>query len=62
MTSAADDQMLRLSAVLAIVPLSKPTIYRMIKSGEFPRQRKVHTAAVWSKAEVSAWVAEKFAA
>lgn len=49
-------QFWRLPRVLAETGLSKPTLFRRIKAGEFPRGFKISArAAAWSAAEVENW-------
>jgi prophage regulatory protein len=58
-----DDQLLTISEVLRLTRLSKPTIYKFINLGRFPRQ--VHLApqrVVWVRSEVLAWIAKQAAA
>ena len=46
----------RLPRVLAETGLSKPTLFRRIKAGKFPKGFKISTrAAAWSAAEVENW-------
>ncbi len=48
---------LRLKDVMAMIGMSRPHIYRLIKAGEFPPQIKLGKAAVgWSSIEVGEWV------
>jgi len=56
------DALLRLPAVLAAVGMSRPSVYRMMKSGRFPQQIKLGTAAVgWLRSEVEQWIAGRVA-
>lgn len=50
-----DIRMLRIEAVLELVPVSKVSIYRMIKSGEFPAPIKAGGSSLWCNDEVRAW-------
>ena len=57
-----NDNLLALRDVVALTRLSKPTIYKFIARGHFPRQ--IHLApqrVVWLHSEVLAWVAEQAA-
>ena len=48
--------------VLALLIVSKSTLYNLIKAGEFPPPKKIGThTARWSRAEVDAWIASKLA-
>jgi prophage regulatory protein len=49
---------IRLPELLQIVGLSRPSIYRLMKLGEFPQQVKIGLSAVgWSRTEVEHWIA-----
>jgi prophage regulatory protein len=47
----------RLPEVITLVGLSRPTIYRLIREGSFPSQRKIGGghASGWLLSEVEAW-------
>lgn len=48
---------IRLPEVLQTVGLSRPTIYRLMKSGQFPQQVQLGVKAVgWLRAEVEHWI------
>ena len=54
----------RLPDVLARIKVSKATIYRWSRSGDFPRQRPLTpsgSTVAWSAAEVEAWITAKLA-
>lgn len=47
---------LRRQDVEKVTGLAKPTIYQLIKKGEFPRQVKITGRAVgWLESEILAW-------
>jgi len=51
------DRLLRLPEVLRLTGLSRSTLYRKIKAGEFPRPVKLGKRAVgWRESEVIAWI------
>ena len=57
-----NDSLLTLRDVVALTRLSKPTIYKFISAGCFPRQ--IHLApqrVVWLRSEVLAWIADQAA-
>ena len=56
-------RLLRLEEVLERVPLKKPTIYRAIRLGKFPRPCKLLGArgSAWSEVEVNNWIAARLA-
>ena len=57
-----DRKILRLPEVCGIVGLSRPTVYRLIAAGKFPRPARIGIrASGWSAAEVEAWVELKIA-
>jgi prophage regulatory protein len=45
-----------LTAVLIKTSLSRPTIYRLIKKGQFPSPRKVGTKSVWEEDAIDRWL------
>ncbi len=52
------DRYLRLHQVIELVPVSKSTIWRWIRSGAFPGPAKVVSKIrLWSRNEVLAWMA-----
>ena len=64
-TQAAMPALLRLPAVLALVGVSKATLYRWASAGMFPQPRALtptRSTVAWSAAEVHAWIASKLAA
>lgn len=52
--------MLRLPAVIARTGLSRPTIYRLMAAGQFPRSRKLsgagRSAVGWLDSDIEAWI------
>lgn len=65
-THAANDDVekptrfLRLPDVVQRTGLSQSTIYRLVTTGDFPRQVKLtERTAAWIEAEVDAWIAER---
>lgn len=52
-------RLLRMTDVLKRVPVSRPTIYRLIAKGDFPDRRMIGSCAVWVESEVDKWVAKK---
>ena len=54
---ASHARFLRLSEVRGRVPYSRPTIYRLIAAGEFPRPYSLGARAVaWLESEIDAWI------
>jgi prophage regulatory protein len=50
-------KLLRIREVMEITCLSRMTIYRMEKAGEFPRRRRLGTNSVaWIESDVSSWI------
>ena len=50
--------LLRLEAVLERTGVSKPTIYRMIERGEFPKPAKIGRTSLWPESTVDRFVAK----
>lgn len=57
--SAEDTCFLRIKDVLRKVPVSRPTIYRMIEKNEFPRPVKIGSVSLWPENEVNDWMTSK---
>jgi prophage regulatory protein len=52
-------QIIKLSEVKGVVPLSTASIYRLIKKGEFPKQIKLsERSSGWVLEEVEQWLEE----
>lgn len=50
------ERMLRMPAVLELVPLDKSTIYRKIAAGEFPKPVALGgKAVVWMESDIAEW-------
>ncbi len=46
--------------VVDLVGLSRTTIWRLERAGQFPRRRQVSTKAVrWNKAEIEDWISSR---
>jgi prophage regulatory protein len=55
--------MIRLPGVCARVSLSKPTIYRLMKNGKFPKNKKIgERATAWIEEEIDDWIITREAA
>jgi prophage regulatory protein len=48
---------IRMGEVRKIVPLSKPTIYRRIRAGDFPAPVRDGRCSMWVESEVRAYAA-----
>lgn len=51
-----DLRMLRLDKVLELFPISKVSLYRLIKDGKFPAPMKLGATNVWSSVELREWL------
>jgi prophage regulatory protein len=50
-------RLLRLPQVIEITGLGRDTIYRYIRDGRFPRQRRIsERASAWREDEVREWI------
>lgn len=52
-----NETLLTVEEVAALTRLSKPTIYKLVKRGDFPRQ--LHLCAnkvAWLQSEISSWI------
>ena len=53
----APDPMLNMDQVRKLIPLSHCQIYRLMKTGEFPRQVKIGVRRVaWRTSEIAHWI------
>ena len=53
-------QVLKLREVSSLTKLSSSTIYRLIKTGDFPQQIKLAThASGWLAAEIDRWLEDR---
>lgn len=59
-TAPADPtKFLRIKQVLARVPVSRNTIYRMMERGDFPKNVQIGSTSLWVEHEVENWMREK---
>ena len=53
-------QVIKLKRVIALTSLSSATIYRLVKSGEFPKQLKLaERSSGWLLEEINDWLESK---
>jgi len=52
-----DARLLSKREVLAIVGVSYPTLWSMMRANTFPRSRKVGSKSMWVSTEIEAWMA-----
>ena len=48
-------RMLRIEKVLDLIPVSRVSLYRMIKAGQFPAPIKAHGISLWPNHEIRKW-------
>jgi prophage regulatory protein len=51
-----DLRLLRIERVLDLIPVSRNTLYRMVKEGEFPAPYKFRGNSCWSNEELRDWL------
>jgi predicted DNA-binding transcriptional regulator AlpA len=58
---AAADEFAFLSKreVLRLIPISAPTLWQWVRTGQFPTPRVIGSKTVWVAAEVHAWMRER---
>ena len=57
---SARDTLLTIEEVVERTRLSKPTVYKLIRQGDFPRQLRLCANKVaWLEGEVSDWIAAR---
>lgn len=52
-------QLYSLAQLLKIVPVSRMTIYRLIKKKEFPKPVKVGNRNLWKSTTIDTWLKNK---
>jgi len=59
-TTTSGKRVLSQQAVLALIPLSRTTIWRMERAGDFPKRIQISANRIgWLEADVDAWVEER---
>ncbi len=48
-----------IKTVLAMVPISRPTIYRLMQKDEFPKPVEIGAGRFWVESEILEWKREK---
>lgn len=57
---AKKKNIIRIDQVVQKISMSKPSIYRMIKAGTFPRQIKISARAIgWIESDIDKWIESK---
>ncbi len=60
---AKQETLIRLPEVVRLTGLSKPSIYRLVKENQFPKQVKLSSRAVaWRMTDISTWIESRIAA
>lgn len=49
------DRYLKVRDLLKRLPISRPTIYRMVKRGDMPKPIKLGSSTVWLESEINDW-------
>ncbi|BBP45868.1 hypothetical protein THMIRHAS_12410 [Thiosulfatimonas sediminis] len=50
-------KIMRLKEVIEVTGLSRTTIYRKVKAGEFPQRKQLSARSVgWLESDVTAWI------
>jgi prophage regulatory protein len=57
--SASNQRLLRINEVLNIVQVSRPTIYRLVSKGEFPRPVCIGASRLWPETEINQWMTDR---
>ena len=62
MNSQSTTRIIDMTELLKRIPASKPTIYRWVSQGRFPRPRKYGIQlSGWPESEINAWIEERMA-
>lgn len=54
-----DLRMLRIEQIMELFPVSRVTVYRLIKSGDFPQPVKMGRTSLWRYAHLKQWIEER---
>lgn len=54
-------RLIRLPEVLTRTGLSRPSIYRSMSAGDFPRSTRFGRATFWASHEVDGWIRDRLA-
>ena len=54
--NATPTQLLDIRAIMSIVSTSKPTIYRWMAEGKFPRPIKAGRKSLWLMSDIMKWI------
>ena len=55
------DSFLKVEQVMKVTSLSKATIYRFVREGNFPRPLKLgRRSSSWAASEITEWIASRF--
>ncbi len=58
--NTSGQRFVRLPEVMRMSGLSKPSVYRLMAEGEFPRPVKIGLRSVaWPKSDIDQWMAER---
>lgn len=55
-------RLIRIGEVMARTSASRPTIYKKMAVGEFPKTVKMGRASFWVAGEIDSWIRERIAA
>jgi prophage regulatory protein len=56
------DSFLKIEEVMKVTSLSKATIYRFVREGNFPRPLKLgRRSSSWAESEITEWIVSRFA-
>ena len=59
--SDSHPRLIRLPEVMRRTGLSRPTIYRSMSAGDFPKSARFGGAALWAAHEIDRWVRDRLA-
>jgi prophage regulatory protein len=49
-------ELIKIKDVMEMTTFSRNTVYKLIGSGEFPRQLKVGAGSYWRRKEINQWI------
>ena len=51
-----EDRLVSLDGLMQIIPIKKPTIYKLIRKGLFPKPIKIGSCTLWSVKEINLYI------
>jgi prophage regulatory protein len=50
------DKLIKMKDVMDRIPLSRPSIYRLVKEEKFPKYIKIGGGTFWLESDINSWI------